>query len=45
MPTLRYNGNKIGGTVEDSLHVNFNNANTNLEATNIQAAIEEIEMI
>lgn len=43
MPTLRYNGNKIGGTVEDSLHVNFNNANTNLEATNIQEAIEEIE--
>lgn len=43
MPTLRYNGNKIGGTVEDSLHVNFNNANTNLEATNIQEAIEELE--
>lgn len=43
MPTLRYNGNKIGGTVEDSLHVNFNNANTNLEAINIQEAIEEIE--
>ena len=43
MPTLRYNGNKIGGTVEDSLHVNFNNANTNLEATNIQEAVEELE--
>ncbi len=43
MPTLRYNGNKIGGTVEDSLHVNFNNTNTNLEATNIQEAIEEIK--
>lgn len=43
MPTLRYNGNKIGGTVEDSLHVNFNNANTNLEATNVQTAIETID--
>ncbi len=43
MPTLRYNGNKIGGTVEDSLHVNFNNTNTNLEATNLQEAIEEID--
>lgn len=43
MPTLRYNGNKIGGTVEDSLQINFNNTNTNLEATNIQAAIEELE--
>ena len=43
MPSLILNGNKIGGTVDDSALLRYNNEESTLESTKVQNAITELD--